>query len=186
MARFAAAVAKRAILHMGGWNAMDKTIDDVTRDELAELAEAAHDLLGAARILFWLGGHDDKEDDSFTYSIDRMAAALAAIGLPRGPPRGDNRRRRGHAQIRRCLRANGGPCRRPGKPGRRSRPGRPRLAATASRVLLLLEGHGDARLHYSIRSVALAAVLVCHCIFSGASAPPRLMGRGCCALHVLS
>jgi hypothetical protein len=63
---------------------MDKTIDDVTREELAELAEAADDLLGAARMMFWLGGHEDKEDHSFADSIDRMAAALTAIGLPQG------------------------------------------------------------------------------------------------------
>jgi len=63
---------------------MDKNIDDVTREELADLAEAAHDLLGAARMMFWLGGHEDKEDRSFADSIDRMAAALAAIVLPQG------------------------------------------------------------------------------------------------------
>ena len=63
---------------------MDKTIDDVTREELAELAEAAHDLLGAARMMFWLGGHEDKDDRSFADSLDRIAAALAAIGQPQG------------------------------------------------------------------------------------------------------
>ena len=35
-------------------------------------------------MMFWLGGHEDKEDRSFADSIDRMAAALAAIGLPQG------------------------------------------------------------------------------------------------------
>ena len=35
-------------------------------------------------MMFWLGGHEDKEDHSFADSIDRMAAALTAIGLPRG------------------------------------------------------------------------------------------------------
>jgi len=53
--------ACRAVLHREGLSA----IDDVTREELAELAEAAHDLLGAARMMFWLGGHEDKEDRSF-------------------------------------------------------------------------------------------------------------------------
>jgi hypothetical protein len=63
---------------------MDKTISDLTREELAELSEAANDLLGAARMMFWLGGHEDEEDHSFADSIDRMAAALTALGLPQG------------------------------------------------------------------------------------------------------
>jgi hypothetical protein len=63
---------------------MNKSIEDVSREELAELAGAANDLLGAARMMFWLGGHEDQEDHSFADSIDRMGAALTAIGLPQG------------------------------------------------------------------------------------------------------
>jgi hypothetical protein len=37
---------------MEGSSAMDKTIDNVTREDLAELAEAADDLLGTARMMF--------------------------------------------------------------------------------------------------------------------------------------
>lgn len=65
---------------------MIKTVDDVTRAEWIALAEAADELLGCARMMFWLSGSGtkDKEDSSLRDSLDRMASALNDIGLPQG------------------------------------------------------------------------------------------------------
>ena len=56
----------------------EKTIDDVTREEWGELAEAAIDLLTMSRFMLWLhGGYGSEEE-----CLDKMAFVLSKIGLP--------------------------------------------------------------------------------------------------------
>lgn len=63
-----------------------KTSSDVSTDEWIGLAEAAVDLLSCARFMFWLSGSGagDNEDTSNADTLDKMAAALAVVGLPQG------------------------------------------------------------------------------------------------------
>jgi hypothetical protein len=63
-----------------------KTVDDVTREEWIALAEAASNLLGCARFMFWLdgSGSHDPEDGSVRDSLNKMASALESVGLPQG------------------------------------------------------------------------------------------------------
>ena len=56
----------------------DKTVDDITRDQVIELAEAAIDLLAVARLMHWVKYRDNPEERE---ALDRMENALNAIGL---------------------------------------------------------------------------------------------------------
>jgi hypothetical protein len=63
----------------------EKTIDDVTREDLERLTLASIDLLATARFLFWQNGGDSNSDDkSVRGSLDEAAAALEQIGLKQG------------------------------------------------------------------------------------------------------
>lgn len=59
---------------------MNKTIDDVSRDELAELVEAMIDLMSSHAMLIWLNGKDD--DPSHVNTHERARRAMESIGLP--------------------------------------------------------------------------------------------------------
>ena len=63
-----------------------KTIDEVTREDVAALVESAMDLLSCARFMFWVRGGNAAEpgDTSVRDSLDRMAAALNQIGITTG------------------------------------------------------------------------------------------------------
>ncbi len=63
---------------------MEKTIDDVTKEQWSNLTDAAIDLLGAARMMCWLLGKEKDEDPSFRDSIATMECSLDAIGLNQG------------------------------------------------------------------------------------------------------
>jgi len=59
----------------------DKTIDDVSRAEWAELASATQELLNCAMFLTWLNGNEKDDDRSVVDTIERAAKALRAVGL---------------------------------------------------------------------------------------------------------
>jgi hypothetical protein len=65
---------------------MEKTIDDLTRQDIADLVEASIGLLQMTQMMFWVTGTDldeEKSDDkSFSKAMDRMRTVLAQIGLP--------------------------------------------------------------------------------------------------------
>jgi hypothetical protein len=65
---------------------MEKTINDVTYQDLSDLVEAAIELLEMSSMLYWHYGVDldeEKSDDkSYGEAMDRMRTVLAQIGLP--------------------------------------------------------------------------------------------------------
>lgn len=61
-----------------------KTINDVTEEDLANLAEAAIEGLAALRFLMWVDARAGDDDRSVMESQNQLAAALGQVGLPQG------------------------------------------------------------------------------------------------------
>ena len=59
-----------------------KTIDDCTRDDIAELAESSIHLLTMSMFYYWLNVGEQDEDQSWRHAIERMRATLERCGLP--------------------------------------------------------------------------------------------------------
>jgi len=118
--------ACRAILRMEGSSAMDKTIDDMTREELAELAEGRPRSAGCRP--------DDVLAGRPRGQRGTAASPIRLIAWPRpwppsayrkGPPRSSSPTWR-PCSSRECLRTNGGPRSRPQASRRNTaRPSRP-------------------------------------------------------------
>ncbi len=56
-----------------------RTIDDTTREEVAELVKASVGLLAMARFLVWLNGQEDEAE--YKETNETMAAILNKIGV---------------------------------------------------------------------------------------------------------